>query len=561
MCGEMPADRARKMHIDFSRDAPHVQPYFEAIISAEPAAQVSTHDILSREVELHASSDRDIVLLLVTSSYLEIFLNFVCHTQTLNDIPSRSMFIALSPNVDVVEAARNVGFGAVLLDFQDKWLPQELTHAWSANISDSEFGTIQYQQLIYFRTSTAQRVLELGYNVLIADIDTVWLQNPFLSIYDGANDDVVVTFDDSEVCGCFVYLNATSRTIQFWRDVTTSHLAIIAEYAQEKRERLTDFFESEQKILTRLILNDTYTSSLGLRVSALPESDFPSGVTYFTKSIAVTPVVVHNNYIIGSEMKIMRFRLYGLWRDARVKGRELQCLDPRHQWRVFDAVVYASYPSLTAILPIHDSQLNSSYVKFMLLTDKINSSSTIWVSNDPPSSIDFYPLFVGEFNFTDRGVHTFSSTIHDSNIFVTMDIGLFVSSFSYDRKNMFHNLANDGVPSTWVVSDIQLIRPEDNKTCGIDGRYVFSLNIITFARPWSLKRLLDSLLKADYGGCSLDINIRIDSVTGSKYDNVENQLERESMLALQEETIDIANDFNWPFGNKQCVEKYNYSIL
>ena len=232
---------------------------------------------------------------------------------------------------------------------------------------------------------------------------------------------------------------------------------------------------------------------------------------------------------------------------------DLQCVDPRQQWRAFDTISYASYPSLTAILPIHNSQLNSSYVKFMLLTDKINSTSTIWVSNDPPSSMDFYPLFIGEFNFTDHGVHTFSSTIYDSNIFVTMDIALYVSSFSYDRKNMFHDLANDGVPSTWVASDIRIIRPDDNKGCDIDDRYVFSLNIITFIRPWSLRRLLESLLKADYGGCSVDINIRIDSVIGSKYDNAEDLQERMSMLALQEETISVAYDFDWPFGNKQYV--------
>ena len=50
----------------------------------------------------------------------------------------------------------------------------------------------------------------------------------------------------------------------------------------------------------------------------LPQYAFPTGGLYFknktwVKETKGKQVIIHNNYILGAEKKIKRFRDYGLW--------------------------------------------------------------------------------------------------------------------------------------------------------------------------------------------------------------------------------------------------------
>jgi hypothetical protein len=44
--------------------------------------------------------------------------------------------------------------------------------------AEASFGSVQYQELILFRTETVMELLLLGFRPIIADIDAVWLRDP-----------------------------------------------------------------------------------------------------------------------------------------------------------------------------------------------------------------------------------------------------------------------------------------------------------------------------------------------------------------------------------------------
>lgn len=58
--------------------------------------------------------------------------------------------------------------------------------------------------------------------------------------------------------------------------------------------------------------------SLQVDMYLLPQAAFPTGGLYFKNKTWVREtkgmhVIIHNNYIIGFEKKIKRFREYGFW--------------------------------------------------------------------------------------------------------------------------------------------------------------------------------------------------------------------------------------------------------
>ena len=235
--------------------------------------------------------------------------------------------------------------------------------------AEASFGSKAYQRLMLFRTNIVWEILAMNYSPIIADIDTVWLQNPLPILRQVENAwttdagdvetaDVTVAMDrsehGSEVCGCFVALHARpgGAALVFWTEVKSRHAAVVRRWGQS-----TFKVESEQKILTDLLKKRTGPISglpgkvfvdnndrlrlagfrtfaeastefsritgMPLRVAVLPEPLFPSGFAYFQgldmhsynfgSKCGQTPAIIHNNFLIGQSAKVARFRRHGFW--------------------------------------------------------------------------------------------------------------------------------------------------------------------------------------------------------------------------------------------------------
>ncbi|CAM6129730.1 unnamed protein product [Calypogeia fissa] len=191
------------------------------------------------------------------------------------------------------------------------------------------FGTRAYQQLILARTQLATRLLDAGKSVFIVDTDEVWLSDPFPYLESTTDVDIVTARDgkigiEDEICGGFLLLKNTPTTKRVWDTVTQRYKDFLAGAGGNIE---TD--GNEQVVLNDIYIAERMDSSVEeltrrglqpLRVHFLDAFLFANGAAYFLfmlpQQMKVTPVMIHNNWIIGYQAKLDRFKAFGLWAVA-----------------------------------------------------------------------------------------------------------------------------------------------------------------------------------------------------------------------------------------------------
>ena len=376
---------------------------------------------------------KDIVVVLATSGYYSMFANFLC---TVADLKFLNLLV-LTSDEDIAALSKGMGLGVHMPGLDEGTLDR---HA--------DFGSLSYQQLMLFRTETVMDLLRLGFNVLVSDIDTVWLSDPLQAITDMSNrPDIVVTDDNGEVCGCFVYLVASERILRFWRQILQGHREIVRYSHVNNGGQLPEFHMSEQKLLTKFLYGNEYDGPID--VAILPKDLFPSGYQYFNEyshfrnRSKPVPVIIHNNFLIGKEMKNKRFARYNLWKYSGNNRRSIfttdessaQCdYSPMGKWRILANVLYkaTTIPTISIVLPIHDTVVPDGVQgRFLVqittegLMPGAGSTGQLYVQSAPPSYINFKTLAMYELQLNGkRDLSALTLVMGDSNLEISVDIAL-----------------------------------------------------------------------------------------------------------------------------------------
>ena len=149
-----------------------------------------------------------------------------------------------------------------------------------------------------------------GGGVIYTDIDTIWLKDPipyitrFENDKDGSDYDIIMQIDNKNYnnykpyyCTGFMAIHSNQRTLELMK----------------KWERL--LLDSSQ--LNQPIFNKLVHESSNAKHSGLSESLFSSGKVYFetmkSNEERENVVVVHNNFVIGHDIKKKRFKDHNLW--------------------------------------------------------------------------------------------------------------------------------------------------------------------------------------------------------------------------------------------------------
>lgn len=227
----------------------------------------------------------------INQGFLRLFKNFEIYFQRVS---WNEKLLVMTEDSDVVRYLQDKQrYFVLVLDGTSK------------RVSDAvDYGTVSYKKLIYSRTETVRILLNAHLRVLLVDIDAVWLRNPVEYLLHLAPMDIAGQLDGSMLCGGFLFMNGSSASInELWSNVSEQYRAHIEEDDRSHRS-------TEQGILN-ILLKNNYTH---LKVVKLPAEDFPSGNLYFKPDTKIlSPVVVHNNYIVGVDRKIERFKDYNLW--------------------------------------------------------------------------------------------------------------------------------------------------------------------------------------------------------------------------------------------------------
>mmetsp|Transcript_2149 Transcript_2149/g.7152 ORF Transcript_2149/g.7152 Transcript_2149/m.7152 type:complete len:370 (+) Transcript_2149:191-1300(+) len=164
------------------------------------------------------------------------------------------------------------------------------------------YGTIEYKSLMSRRPRDVMNVMK-RFNltkILFTDVDTVWLSDPapfLLPGYDMIASVDAFTHQTPYFCGGFVAYMSTERT---W------------ELLQAWSKELQIQPQHNQPVLNKFIAQGR------VQILALPSAQFPSGRLYFHQQRKDHAVVVHANFLQGTEAKTQELKRSLLW---HVPGR------------------------------------------------------------------------------------------------------------------------------------------------------------------------------------------------------------------------------------------------
>ncbi|XP_072027355.1 uncharacterized protein [Amphiura filiformis] len=167
-----------------------------------------------------------------------------------------------------------------------------------------------YQQLIRRRTIYVRDVLYSGLDVLLVDVDTVWLKDPIKVIRESYNSyDLWIAqgHDLGVPCPCFMYMKAIPSVMNLIRRWTNR-----LTYKPKNRP-----METDQNALQYILQTAHEPGEMNVKVTKLSKKNFPTGIEFFDwnwNKLHVDEVLVaHANHQGREDAKIKRLKEFGLW--------------------------------------------------------------------------------------------------------------------------------------------------------------------------------------------------------------------------------------------------------
>ena len=186
----------------------------------------------------------------------------------------------------------------------------------------SNWRTREFTEIVFCKILIVQKLLKMGFNVLLSDGDIIWLDDPmkYMSLDNGF--DIQIQLNSG--------LFKVKTPIKILEYNTGFYLA-------KSNKKTIDFFEATtllpgrddqdcfNKILRQRGEDVTYSTSgkiekdeNKLLVRVLDPLKFPTGWLYFKRhgkfmGFNSKPVIVHANYIKGRSKKISKLKKFNLW--------------------------------------------------------------------------------------------------------------------------------------------------------------------------------------------------------------------------------------------------------
>ena len=167
------------------------------------------------------------------------------------------------------------------------------------------FDTPEYKAFVNKRPKYILDLLERNHDVLFSDVDTVWLEDPFQ--YFTGDFDMFIQEDQPAPklvhCAGFAFYRSTQNTINFVKQWI-------------RRLEINKHKKPDQMVLNIMLREKVIRKHF--KVKILDPKKFVSGRVYFDAEwrknhTDVKPVFLHNNWIIGHDVKVDRFKTLGFW--------------------------------------------------------------------------------------------------------------------------------------------------------------------------------------------------------------------------------------------------------
>lgn len=256
---------------------------------------------------------KDIIVLSANYGYLDFVINWVCTSSVLN-----LKYVVVSQDDTLHSYLTN-----------NTHIPTVSGTAFniSAPLGHYDYDSSGFNFVSHMKFVAVRSILQQGYNVLFSDVDIVWLKNPtpffrrdvdFEFQTDGGHDDLL---PEDEPCTGFYYMKANMRSISLLEEILD--FAAQSNYSKPEQTNMHSIIlrmqELEKAIYVTRYSQVPVTEKFTFR--QLPPLLFPNGKVFRSKeyeerreTAGVPTVIVHANWIVGTDSKRRMLHDYGLWR-------------------------------------------------------------------------------------------------------------------------------------------------------------------------------------------------------------------------------------------------------
>jgi len=200
--------------------------------------------------------------------------------------------------LNLIKSIENLNYDYIIYTLDDK-VESELKslnkktklHSKLFDCDYNSFSTLVFNQICKEKIKViCDQLASCEEDVLYLDSDVVLLRDISQYIDDNINDfNFLIQYDELVCPGC-IYIKNTEESKIFF-----NHLYDI----------IDPTYRDDQHYINTIL--DT------INYGKLDRSLYPTGKTYFTEKVQVNPYLVHNNYLIGNNDKINRFKENNMW--------------------------------------------------------------------------------------------------------------------------------------------------------------------------------------------------------------------------------------------------------
>lgn len=170
------------------------------------------------------------------------------------------------------------------------------------NQQSVNYATPDFNRLMRAKVEVILDAMETNKEVLWVDTDIVFRRNCLedIRVRKGTSEMCFQPCTNLQFCTGFFYVRSSPRTKQYLRGVV-------------------EFMKQNPALNEEQAINHTY-HQFGLLATTFPYWQYPVGRAFFTQDGGISPaldqtkvLIVHNNWIVGNENKVARFKKNGMW--------------------------------------------------------------------------------------------------------------------------------------------------------------------------------------------------------------------------------------------------------
>uniref|UniRef100_J3M8U0 Nucleotide-diphospho-sugar transferase domain-containing protein n=2 Tax=Oryza brachyantha TaxID=4533 RepID=J3M8U0_ORYBR len=274
---------------------------------------VSLPHSLEMLLQLAADKNRSVVLAVAGASYRDMLMSWVCRLRRLRV----TNFVICALDQETYEFSVLQGLPV----FRDPLLSPK-----NVSFDDCHFGTQCFQQVTKVKSRIVLKILRLGYNVLLSDVDVYWFHNPVSFLHSLGPGTFAAQSDEFNETGPINLPRRLNSGFYYARSdgATIAAMEMIVQHAANSGlSEQPSFYDilCGRDGANRAGADRCLEPSTNLTVVFLSRDRFPNGayrglwekrhVQSACRELGC--VIIHNNWVRGRRKKLQRQMESGLW--------------------------------------------------------------------------------------------------------------------------------------------------------------------------------------------------------------------------------------------------------